>query len=527
MSALSTLPLSIIKYIRSMWMAEMLMTYLHVDKNGLLMNWGGHPRYYGLTDLATGVPVNEQIVFLEGLLPVEHAQVIEFICMENGRCAHVHLVPSDNGTWVLLLDATIDHGRQQKLQQQLNELSILTYRQSQVVQKLEAAREALADDKEQLEKISNLKSRFIAGLSHELRTPLSSIVGYTQLLDEATQNDEKEARYLTNVKNSANHLLSLIDTLLEQTRIENGKVNLRPTQTDLNDLCDNLKGLFFPAAQEKQLEFQITLNSSFPRMVTVDEVRLRQILINLINNALKFTEQGHVHLEVEWQDNKFYFTVSDTGRGIPREQLDKIFTAFHQVDVDSPVGAGLGLSISYSLVQRMQGELNVESTVGQGSIFRGFIQAPLAYDMKPEHHHNTDGSDVEHTSSQTHQPAHEMTVLLAEDSIYLSTLMEVYLEDAGYSVVKASNGLEVLNLLDKHNPEVLIMDMHMPALDGYKTTQQLREQGFDKPIIAISASTLPKDHDYALEIGCQTYLTKPIQSDTLLAAIDNVLSTTH
>jgi len=521
MSALSTLPLSIIKYIRSMWMAEMLMTYLHVDKQGLLVNWGGHPRYYGLTDLETGVPVNEQIVFLEGLLPVEHAQIIEFICMENGRCAHVHIVPSDLGTWILLLDATADHHRQQKLQQQLNELSILTYRQSQVVQKLEAAREALADDKVQLEKISNLKSRFIAGLSHELRTPLSSIVGYTQLLDEAKQNDEKETRYLANVKNSANHLLSLIDTLLEQTRIETGKVNLRPTQTDLSELCENLKGLFFPVAQDKKLDFKVHINGSLPRIVMIDEVRLRQILINLINNALKFTDDGHVHLEVLWQDDKFYFTVSDTGRGIPHEQLDKIFTAFHQVDIDSPGGAGLGLAISYSLVQRMQGELAVESVVDKGSVFRGFVQAPLIYTLKSDPQKDENVS----TPARLYQAQPKnITVLLAEDSIYLSTLIEVYLEDAGYTVLKANNGLEVLNILEKQQPDILLMDMHMPALDGYETTQQLRQQGFNKPILAISASTLPKDHDYALEIGCQGYLTKPIQADTLLKAIDDIFA---
>ncbi|MEK7990680.1 MAG: ATP-binding protein [Thiotrichaceae bacterium] len=519
MSTLSTLPLSIIKYIRSMWMAEMLMTYLHVDKQGLLMNWGGHPRYYGLTNLKTSVAVNEQIVFLEGLLPVEHAQVIEFICMENGRCAHAHLVPCDSGTWILLLDATTEHHRQQKLQQQLNELSILTYRQSQVVQKLEIAREALVDDKVQLEKISNLKSRFIAGLSHELRTPLSSIVGYTQLLDEATQNDEQETRYLSNVKNSANHLLSLIDTLLEQTRIENGKVSLHPTQTDLSELCNNIKGLFFPVAQDKKLEFRVLPKNVFPRVVMVDEVRLRQILINLINNALKFTEQGHVHLETEWKDNKFHFTVKDTGQGIPQEQLEHIFTAFHQVDVDSSVGAGLGLAISYNLAQRMQGELTVESTVGEGSTFRGFIQAPLSCIDQYE----SDGAASIIAKQAKNHTTQKITVLLAEDSIYLSTLMEVYLEDAGHTVLKASNGLEVLSLLEQHDPEILVMDMHMPALDGYKTTQQLREQGFAKPIIAISASTLPKDHDFALEIGCQAYLTKPIQADTLLEIIDKVL----
>jgi signal transduction histidine kinase/CheY-like chemotaxis protein len=515
MSALSTLPLSIIKYIRSMWMAEMLMTYLHVDNRGMLVNWGGHPRYYGLNNLKTDVPVNEQIVFLEGLLPVEHAQIIEFICMENGRCAHVHLIPNNNGTWILLLDATSEHHRQQKLQQQLNELSLLTYRQSQVVQKLETAREALAGDKIQLEKISNLKSRFIAGLSHELRTPLSSIVGYTQLLDEATENDEQETRYLTNVKNSANHLLSLIDTLLEQTRIENGMVNLHPTETDLNGLCDSLQGLFFPVAQDKQLKFNINIHGSLPRFVMVDEVRLRQILINLINNALKFTDKGFVCLDVEWHNDNFYFTVTDTGRGIPHEQLDKIFTAFHQVDVDtdSSIGTGLGLAIGYQLVERMQGELTVDSTVGEGSTFRGFVQAPLPDVVKSEHHQAT---------SQEHE-SKEITVLLAEDSIYLSTLMEVYLENDGYNVIKANNGLEVLSLLENNKPDLILMDMHMPALDGYQAVQRLRAQGFDKPIIAISASTLPKDQEYALEIGCQTYLTKPVQSKVLLNAIKAVL----
>ncbi len=514
MSTLSTLPLSITKYIHSMWMAEMLVTYLHVDKYGLLKNWGGHPHYYGLTSLETDVLVNEQIVFLEGLLPVVHTQLIEFICMENGRYAHVHLVPDNGSTWVLLLDATNEYHRQQKLQQQLNELSILSYRQSQVVQKLEVARESLIEDKNQLEKINNLKSRFIAGLSHELRTPLSSIVGYTKLLNEAKQNDEEETTYLTNVKTNAAHLLSLIDTLLEQTRIENGNVNLHPTQSDLAELCESLKSVFFPVTLDKKLTFSITTTIPLPHAVTVDEVRVRQILINLINNAIKFTDKGKVNLEVAWQDDKFYFTVTDTGCGIPQEQLDKIFTAFHQVDTNSPVGMGLGLAISYELVQRMQGELSVTSTVGKGSTFKGFVQAPIACNLKPELHQST---------KPVVRNAQEMKVLLAEDSVYLSSLMQIYLEEAGYQVIKAINGSEALTLFEKTQPDVLLMDMQMPVLNGYETTKRLREQNVKKPIIAISASTLPEDHNYALEIGCQLYLTKPVRADVLMEAINTVL----
>jgi signal transduction histidine kinase len=516
MSLLSTLPLSIIKYIRSMWMAELFVTYLHVDKQGLLVSWGGYPRYYGLSDLRTKIAVNEQIMFLEGLLPVEHTQVLEFIGMENGRYAHVHLIPNDSGTWILLLDATTEHQRQQKLQQQLNELSILTYRQSQMMQKLESMRIALLKDKQRLEKISDSKSDFIANLTHELRTPISSLVGYAKLLDDTKKSASQDDEYVDSMRENAEHLLSLVDALLEQSKLETGNINLRPTCSDLTELCNNLQKLFFPAFQEKNLNFEIIFENNLPQAVMIDEIRLRQILINLINNALKFTDLGYVQLSLEWREDKFYFSVVDSGRGIPKEQLEEI--SYNLQQSNSNIGGGLGLVISNNLVQKMGGKLKIESEANQGSCFSGFVRAPLL-----------DNTELTPTTNDAAPAAHkyqhrqQKLILLAENSPYISNLMQIYLENSGYKVLKISNGLDVLQLLAKHNIDALILDMQLPCLDGYQITQQLRQNDVNIAIIAISASTLPKDRSYALQIGCDAYLIKPIQANTIIELMDRIL----
>ena len=295
---MAKIPLSIAKYIRSMWMAETIMTYLHIDEQGHLMDWGGYPQHYGLDNLANGKSAIEQINFLEGLLNLPHTQVLQFMRVKEGRCAHVHIIPLDKGAWVLMFDATEEHERQQVMQQQLNELSIFSYRQSQLLQDLETAREQLVEEKNQLEQVSELKSHFLSTLSHELRTPLTSIVGYTELLDNAEQADAHQVNYLASVKNNANHLLSLIDNVLDQATLEAGQVVLNPNSCEVRQILTDLKSLFFHIAQEKGLVFEIKIPVTTPVRVTIDELAFRQVLINLITNAIKFTEKGFVRVTI-------------------------------------------------------------------------------------------------------------------------------------------------------------------------------------------------------------------------------------
>ncbi|MDM8562076.1 response regulator [Candidatus Marithioploca araucensis] len=511
---MATFPVSIAKYIRSMWMAEMIITYLHIDKQGHLVDWGGYPQHYGLTDLTAGKSAIEQVYFLDGLLNISHTEILEFVGVGGGRCAHVHILPLKNGTWVLMFDATKEHNRQQQMQQQVNELSILTYRQSQLLQDLELARRQLEEEKQELEQASEIKGQFIATLSHELRTPLTSIVGYTKLLNEAEQADACQADYLNNVKSNANHLLSLIDNVLDQAKLDAGQVVLNPNDCDIRQVLADLRTLFFPTAQEKGLLFETNIKETTPALVIIDELAFRQVLINLITNAIKFTEKGFVRLTIGWDSGRLEFSVADSGPGISHEALQDIFTAFHRESTAQNLpGAGLGLAISHHIIDLMNGELTVESIVGEGSVFKGFVQVPIAHTLSiPE---KGEEQEIFHTGA---------TILVADDSVDIRNLMEIYLEEGGYIVISANNGAEAVSLAEQFKPDLILMDMQMPVKNGYEAVKQLRSENFKIPIIALSGSSLAQDKNYALEVGCDHYLLKPTPFEDLLKIVGSFIN---
>lgn len=511
------IPLSLAKYVRSLWMSEFIITYFHVDNQGLLVDWAGHPRHYGLPVPEIGKSATAQISFLEGFLPVEHTQILEFVGVASGRVAHVHLIPVEQGSWVLLFDATVEHDRQQQMQQQYNELSIQSYRQTQLLQDLEMARQQLEEEKQSLEQNAQEKSQFIAGLSHELRTPLTSIVGYTNLLGEhqpIENKENKESNYLDTVKRNANYLLNLIDNVLEQARSETQQVSINPINCFIKKLLEDIKHLFLPMAGERKLAFELDYAADLPEQVLLDEIRFRQVVINLITNALKFTTRGSVSLQVYWQAERLHFSVKDTGPGISEAGKAKIFEAFHREQSTTHVqGVGLGLSISRHLVELMGGKLQLESELGKGSTFFADIHAPAAQNAPQA------------ISAPTALPQSlgDYTVLLAEDSLGIRTLMELYLQEGGYKTLLAEEGAQAVKMALQHLPDAVLMDLQMPVLDGFAATQALRRQGFTAPIIALSASTLAQDRKEALQAGCDLYLMKPLDADYLLSNLQQVL----
>jgi len=517
---MATIPLSVAKYIRSLWMSDMVMTYLHVDGNGHLKEWGGHPRYYGLYNLSVGQPASEQIAFLEGLLPVAHTEIFQFVEMNAGSVAHIHVLPANQGTWILLFDATTERDRQQQIQQQVNELSILNYRQTQLLNQIEEARQTLTEEKQGLENIIEFKSRFIATLSHELRAPLSSIIGYTEMLDKAKEEDEKAANYLTTVKKNANYLVDLVDNILDQAQLEIGQIELHKTNCDLKELNKDLKAFFLPTANAKNLTFDIILQGNLPIKISIDELRFRQVLINLINNALKFTERGFVKVTLNWQNEKLHFSVEDTGSGVSPEARKQIFTAFYTKDSASVQqknkkgdGVGLGLTISQQLVQLMEGELKLEHSSEAGTIFSGFITAPSIYYSLSHDYDDSDRTDYKIGAK----------VLVVDDNSVVRMLTEVYLEEGGYAVLSACSGQEAIEIAMTEFPDLILIDLLMPEMDGYATVQQLRKQDFAQPIVALSASNFENDYKYALEVGCNDYLTKPVDMKKLLDMVDKTL----
>ncbi len=506
---MTSIPLSIVKYIRSLWMSEMILTYFHLDPEGLLVRWGGHPWHYGLRSLNTGRLASEQIAFLEGLLPVTHTQVLEFVTIEQGKVAHVHLIPFDAGTWVLMFDATAEHERQQKMQQRANELSILTYRQTRLLQDLEETRVALLAEKQLLEQAGQQKSDLIASLSHELRSPLTSLIGYTDLLAQMKAADTEEKQYLNGVRSNVSHLLHLVDNVLNQASLETEQLQLHSVTCDMRYFVQELNSLFLPTAKEKDLALIIKLAPSVPPRLRFDELRFRQVLINLIANALKFTDHGSINVQLQWESDYLQFTVTDTGPGIDSAAREKIFHPFHREEnTAQQVGNGLGLSITRQLVELMGGFVSVcEAPNPPGSQFSGQILAPM---VQMTHALPTD------MPSNTAQG----TILVAEDCAMIHTLIELYLTEAGYSVLSANDGDEALALAQQHTDiDLMLVDLHMPKQDGDVVVKQLREDNFTKPIIAMSASEFSQDRLYALSCGCDDYLTKPIDMPTLLAAI--------
>jgi len=509
-----SIPLSIFRYIRSLLMSEMVITYLHINPDGQLAGWGGHPRHYGLDNLTTGKSAIEQIPFLEGFLPVHHTEILEFVAMERGRVAHIHLVPSAHGSWVLMFDATAEHDRQQQIQQQANELSLKNYQQSSLIQELEVAQHQLLGEKQQIANADTEKSRFIATLSHELRSPLNSIMGYADILENAKQADEEEREYLQNVKQSVDYLLNLIDSILNQSRLDAGKLNLNTTVCDIKGLASDLQKLYMPAATDKHLEFSITMQDASSVCILIDEVRFRQVLINLITNAIKFTETGFVKVTLSWQNQQLHFAVVDSGKGISEAAQQRIFTAFNRGEnAEHQPGVGLGLSIANQLVQLMQGELRVASSA-QGSTFSGFIHAPLVSHF---------GLDVINKTTPTDADPQTPRILLVEDTEVLCALMEFYLREGGYEVLIATDGEQALEMA-KQQPDLVLLDMHLPCLNGDEVVKTLRQRQFGKPIIALSASNFESDKNYALEVGCDDYLTKPVGMETLWAILEHHLN---
>jgi len=367
------IPLSITKYIRSMWMAETIITYLHVDKQGNLQSWGGHPRHYGLSNLIADRPATEQLYFLEGLLTTPHSQKLEFVGLAADRYAHVSIIPTTEGTWVLLFDATAAHDQKQKMQQQVNELSLLTYRQSQLLQGLEATRKSLEEEKQKLEEVIESKTNYISTLIKTMQMPMECVDGYQQLLNKVELIEARTTDYLNVVKDNTNQLLSDINHVLDETKSEAGQVALYISHCEIKVLLENLVSIFQPVAQAKGLLFHLEIKENVPPRVMLDELRFQQILINLITNGLKFTPKGFVTVTVGWEQQQLHFVVADSGSGISPEAQQKIFMP----PLPNTTDKSMGLVISQHFVKLMGGQLTVESSPKMGSMFKGFVQAPL------------------------------------------------------------------------------------------------------------------------------------------------------
>ncbi|MCA1659249.1 MAG: response regulator [Verrucomicrobiaceae bacterium] len=389
------------------------------------------------------------------------------------------------------------------------------------------AREAeLLSAKEAADAANRAKSTFLANMSHELRTPLNAILGYTQiLLKDDTQSSRNHER-LAVVGQSGNHLLAMINEVLDLSKIEAGKLNLNPTEFLLGDLIEDTCAAFRQRVAEKGLEFHCTCPEELKRTVRADAGKLRQVLFNLLGNAVKFTERGQVTLElIPIAENQVRFQVKDTGVGIAAEELRDIFLTFHQCSktASSGQGTGLGLAISERLVDLLGGRLEVASVLGQGSRFWFDLELPPVV-------HTTDAAaavaqeKLNGTMPIGFQgPARRL--LIADDDATNRAVLSELLTPFGFEIEEAVNGVECLQLCMRRLPDALLLDLQMAPIDGFEVTRQLRERPASRQlkIIAVSASVFEDDRQQAIDAGCDDFLPKPFKEEQLLAVLGRAL----
>jgi signal transduction histidine kinase/CheY-like chemotaxis protein len=380
--------------------------------------------------------------------------------------------------------------------------------------------------KEEAEKANHSKSQFLTNMSHEIRTPMNAIIGFTELLGEQVQ-EPKLLSYVHTIQSSGHTLLTLINDILDLSKIEAGKMQLQSRQTDLRELCSEMRAIFSVQLQKKGLELFIAIDKQVPERIMIDNIRLRQILFNLIGNAIKFTEHGHITLQINVRKSNpqdtlvsLDITVVDTGIGIPENQLDHIFEIFEQregQDSRKFGGTGLGLAISKRLSEAMGGSIDVKSS-HKGTTFT------VHFDNLPVVEETLHDTMVEEEEDQTTSILFEYAVILVVDDVKENIkLIQNIFEDSSIEVLTATNGKEAIRLCkERHNIDLILMDLHMPIMDGYAATREIK-RFCSIPVIAQTA-TLMDQHEYAsLRTYFDGYLRKPLLKRILLKEMSRFL----
>lgn len=374
--------------------------------------------------------------------------------------------------------------------------------------------------KEAAEAANIAKSQFLANMSHEIRTPMNAILGFAQLLHGVGLGEDDE-KYVEYILSSGTALLSLINDILDLSRVESGKMDLEYTPVELDSLAESLRNVFIQKVHEKDLYFQIVIDPNIPRYLLLAEDRLKQVLINLIGNAIKFTEHGGIKLIISQEEGllsgqtfNINFSVEDTGMGVPEEQSERIFGSFEQLSgqsVNKYGGAGLGLAISKMLSELMNGNIALKSEVGKGSSF--ILQLQEVY-IAPE-------SELSNNfKNQEKMYAFESArILIVDDVVINRDLLMSYLKGYDFELFYASNGEEACMQAPIIQPDLILMDYKMPGMDGLEATRRIKKE-YEVPVIMISASAM-KDQEEQILFECDDFLTKPLRKDDLV----NTMST--
>ncbi|WP_270662842.1 hybrid sensor histidine kinase/response regulator [Phocaeicola massiliensis] len=379
-------------------------------------------------------------------------------------------------------------------------------RLKKVQEELEAARRVAEVAGEQ-------KTAFLANMSHEIRTPLNAIVGFAGLLSNASESERNS--YVEIIKGNTNMLLQLVNDILDMSKIEAGTLEFIYSDTDVNQIMRELEGIFRLRLEEADSPVRIVFEPCLlVCFIHTEKNRVSQVLSNFLSNAFKYTKEGSITLGYKVREDDIYFYVQDTGAGIPAGKVDKVFERFMKLDAKKQ-GTGLGLSISRTIIKKLGGEIGVFSEYGKGSTF-WFTLPVKPFDFLPLQQRTEDVSEtVEFNETEYDAGAVRRTILIAEDMDDNYLLYKIYLEKH-YDLIRATNGEEAVSKYLECNPDIILMDIGMPVVDGYQATDAIRQLSSDIPIVAVTAFAYDEDRRKVMSRGFNGYLSKPLNKDELL-----------
>ena len=485
-------------------------TVARTGKVELITDTRKDPRYIvddtrRLSELAVPIIHQRQVI---GVLDSEHPE-LDFFTDD-----HVQLLTTIASLASTRIDTAI---AMERLESIIERLRATEYN-------LEVKARELQQAKQKAEQASAEKSLFLANMSHEIRTPMTSIVGYADLLTRPDKTEKEKYEWAEQVRRNADHLLGLVNNVLDLSKIESGELSPDIGHCQLDGLISDVYGLMQPHAEKKKLEFTVECRGPVPLAIDTDALKLRQALVNLISNAIKFTETGKIKLGLSSTANigsgqlDLIISVEDTGIGIDADNLERVFQPFIQEKKASSTdtGTGLGLSISRNFAQLLGGDLKVQSEPGRGSTFTlqtacGRLDeivcvAPHLFSL------DTGGGSKQKVDDAS---LDGVSIHLVEDSMSIALLTRHLLEEAGASVSHSVNGKlgleDILSSVDSGQPpDLILMDMMMPVMDGYTAVAKLRENGIRSTIVAMTALSLSDEREKCLQSGCDLYISKPI-----------------
>lgn len=426
----------------------------------------------------------------------------------------------ESGAVDFLLKPLDDHAVKSKV----NIFIELHKQKKELKNQLETIAQLAADlklSKDEADRANASKSEFLAHMSHEIRTPIGAVLGFADLMKNPANSAEQNKEYMSVIERNSQQLLRLIDDILDVSKVEAGKITIEVIEFSLAEMLTDFVAMMDIKAKAKGIDFRFTCSTLVPNLISSDPYRLRQILLNIVGNAIKFTEVGFVELCVSYDNSTLDFMVTDTGAGISKEQETKLFQPFSQANNSTTRkygGTGLGLVLSKSLAHFLGGNLEIRrSEVGVGSSFGIQVHSPLlplAKLMNAQSLIVATAPAVE-TKSPTLN-LRGLKVLIVEDNPDNQMLIAMYLRKSGAIVRSANDGAQGVELALTENFDILLMDIQMPVLDGHEATKKLRLSKYNKPIIALTANAMKEEREKCMQSGFTEFLTKPIQREQLI-----------